>query len=217
MAEQLMETTLRTALWRQFGAAIDMLEHALLACPTSLWRERLWSDSPPPKFPPQFAEFWYVTFHALVWLDLYLSRVPEEEFAPPAPFAQGELDSVEALPERPYTKEELRAYLASTRQKCHTRLLRLSDEQTRRPVEYPWSEEQSISFLELQLYNLRHVQEHAAQLSLFPASTPSRTRRSTGSGKHGMNLVAEAHGWEIGSDCDRLGGETEEIGAHGLD
>ena len=33
MAEHLVETTLRTALWRQFGAAIDMLENAVLACP----------------------------------------------------------------------------------------------------------------------------------------------------------------------------------------
>ena len=162
-----MQTLLNTALWQQFGAAIDMLENSLVACPDTLWRERLWRNSPPPEFPPQSAEFWYVTFHALVWLDLYLSGVPEEEFAPPAPFAQGVLDSVEALPERPYTKEELRAYLASMRRKCHTQLLRLSDEQAHRPVEYPWSEGLPISFLELQFYNLRHVQEHAAQLSLF--------------------------------------------------
>jgi hypothetical protein len=167
MAEQPMEITLRTALWRQFGAAIDMLENALLACPAPLWTARLWSTPPPPYSPPSFAEFWYVTFHALVWLDLYLSGVPEEEFAPPAPFAQGELDYVEALPEQPYTKEELHAYLVSIRQKCHTQLLRLSNEQMRRPVEYPWSKGQPISFLELQFYNLRHIQEHAAQLSLF--------------------------------------------------
>jgi len=165
LVEQPIDTALRTALWQQFGAAIDMLENALLACPTPLWKERLWSA--PPQSPPQFGEFWYVTFHTLVWLDLYLSGVPEEEFAPPAPFAQGELDSVEALPEQPYTKEELRAYLVSTRQKCYIQLLRLSDEQMCRPVEYPWSAGQPISFLELQLYNLRHVQEHAAQLSLF--------------------------------------------------
>ena len=37
MTEHPMETTLRTALWRQFGAAIDMLENALLACPSTLW------------------------------------------------------------------------------------------------------------------------------------------------------------------------------------
>jgi DinB superfamily len=167
MTEQLIETTFRTALWRQFGAAIDMLENALVACPASLWQERLWSVPPPPEFTPQFAEVWYVTFHVLVWLDLYLSGLPEEEFAPPAPFIQGLLDSVEALPERPYTREELRTYLVSMRQKCQTKLLAFTDEQAHRPVEYPWSEGQPISFLELQLYNLRHVQKHAAQLSMF--------------------------------------------------
>ena len=162
-----METSWNTALWRQFGAAIDMLENALVACPEALWKERLWRTPPPSWFPPQFAEFWYVTFHALVWLDLYLPGVPEEEFAPPPPFVQGELDSAEALPERPYTREELRAYLASLRQKCYTTLVALTDEQARRPVEYPWSGGQPISFLELLLYNLRHVQEHAAQMNLF--------------------------------------------------
>ncbi len=162
-----METVWRTALWLQFGAAIDTLEDALLACPDSLWTERLWPDPPPPYFPPAFAEFWYVTYHTLVWLDLYLSGVPEEEFAPPAPFAQGELDSVEAAPERRYTRAELLAYLASLRQKCHATLAALTDEQARRPVAYPWSQGRTVSFLELQLYNMRHVQEHAAQLSLF--------------------------------------------------
>ena len=162
-----MDPLWRTALWQQFGAAIAMLENALVACPESLWNERLWRTPPPPEFPPPFAEFWYVSFHALVWLDLYLSGVPEEAFAPPAPFSQEALDSVEALPTHPYTKEELCAYLASLREKCHTRLLALTDEQARRPVEYPWAGGQSISYLELLLYTLRHVQEHAAQLSLL--------------------------------------------------
>ena len=174
------------ALWRQVGAAIDMLDHALVACPAALWTERLWHTPPPPQFPPQFAQFWYVSFHALVWLDLYLSGVPEEDFAPPAPFAQGELDSVAALPARPYSKEELRAYLAATRQKAHTTLVALTDEQARRPVASPWSAGQPVSYLELQLYNLRHVQEHAAQLSLFlgqhaiPDARLDWTPRATG-------------------------------------
>ncbi len=162
-----MENVWNTALWPQFGAAIGMLEKALVACPEALWQERLWPDPPPLEFPPQFAEFWYVTFHTLVWLDLYLSGVPEEEFAPPAPFAQGALDSVEAQPEQPYTRDELRAYLASVRQKCRSTLAALTDEQARRPVAYPWSDWQPIPYLELLLYTMRHVQEHAAQLCLF--------------------------------------------------
>jgi hypothetical protein len=61
----------------------------------------VWPDPPPPGFPPPFAELWYVTYHALVWLDLYLSGVPEEAFAPPAPFAQGELAAIAATPAHP--------------------------------------------------------------------------------------------------------------------
>jgi hypothetical protein len=162
-----MDPLWKTALWQQFGTTIDMLENALVACPVSLWQERLWRTPPPPEFPPQFAEFWYVTFHTLVWLDLYLSGAPEEEFAPPAPFAQGMLDSREALPERPYSREELRAYLVQLRQKCQTTIAGLSDEQAHRQVNYPWTEESPVSYLELLLYNMRHVQEHAAQLNQF--------------------------------------------------
>ena len=51
MAEHPMETTLRTALWRQFGAAIEMLENALLACPSTLWNGLLWSDPEAPAYP----------------------------------------------------------------------------------------------------------------------------------------------------------------------
>ena len=47
-----MDPLWKIALWRQFGAAIDMLENALVACPTSLWQEPLWRDPPPPEFPP---------------------------------------------------------------------------------------------------------------------------------------------------------------------
>lgn len=186
-----METSWSTALWRQFGAAIDMLEQALVACPTSLWTERLWPAPSPSPFPPQFGEFWYVAFHALVWLDLYVSGVPEEDFAPPAPFAQGELDSVEAMPAQPYTRAELGAYLAAVRQTCRSTLVALTDEQARRPVAYPWARGQTVSYLELQLYNLRHLQEHAAQLSLFlgqrgiPAADLAWVARATdASGRH---------------------------------
>ena len=162
-----MHSLWTTALWKQFGAAIDMLDNAVIACPDALWQERLWDNPPPLEFPRQFADFWYVTFHTLVWLDLYLSGAPEEEFAPPSLFAQGVLDSAEAAPAQPYTREELRAYLATVRQKCRVTIEALTDEQARRPVEYPWSEGRPISMLELHLYNMRHVQGHAAELSLF--------------------------------------------------
>lgn len=162
-----MENAVGTALWRQFGAAIDALDNALARCPASLWTERLWPEAPPPWFPPQFAELWYVGAHALLWLDLYLSGEPEDEFTPPAAFVQGELDSTESVPAQPYTPEALRTYLASLRVRCCDTLLALTDEQARATVEYGWTGGEPIGYLELQLYNLRHLQEHAAQISLF--------------------------------------------------
>jgi hypothetical protein len=40
----------------------------------------------------------------------------------------------------------------------------MSAEQANHLCRFPWGE---ITFAELQLYSLRHVQEHAAQLHLF--------------------------------------------------
>src|SRR5262249_30754214 len=142
-----MDPTWSTALWQQFGAAIDMLDNALAASTVSLWHERLWPNPPHPLCPPQFAEFWYVSFHALVGLDLCLAGIPEKDFAPPAPFAQGPLDSMESMPVQPYTKEELRAYLASLRELCRTTLGALTEERARRTVEYADSGRQPISYL----------------------------------------------------------------------
>ena len=44
-----MDLLWRTALWQQFGATIDMLENALLTCPSTHWNERLWSDQSEPE------------------------------------------------------------------------------------------------------------------------------------------------------------------------
>lgn len=142
----------KTILWRQFGAAIDALDQAVVACPADLWNDR--SQQP---------EFWYVAYHALFWLDLYLTGAVEE-FVPPAPFGLEELDPAGMLPPRPYTKDELRSYLTDCRQTAQATIEALSDVQAARICRVPWGE---VSFLELLLYTMRHVQEHAAQLSLI--------------------------------------------------
>ncbi|HLE27501.1 MAG TPA: DinB family protein [Anaerolineales bacterium] len=155
-----MDTTLRTSIWQQFGAAIDMLDNALRACPDQLWRDRLWNN---PSERPEYSQFWYIAYHALFWLDFYLSG-SVEGFAPPAPFTLDELDPAGLLPERPYTRDELQAYLDHGRQKCQATIESLTDEKARQRCGFAWGE---VSFAELLLYNMRHVQEHAAQLSLI--------------------------------------------------
>ena len=162
-----MDFLWKTALWQQFGATIDMLENALLACPDTLWHGRLWRDSSEQPLPPEFAEFWFITYHTLFWLDLYLSGLPEEDFTPSAPFTWVELDPTWVLPERAYSRDELHTYLIHLRQKCQTTIAELSEEKAQQQVDYPWSEGKSVSYLELLLYTMRHVQEHATQLNLF--------------------------------------------------
>jgi hypothetical protein len=148
-----MDATLKTGIWHQFGAAIDMFGEAINVCPDRLWTASLWDDPDDARY----GQFWYVAYHTLSWLDLYLTG-SREGFAPPAPFIRG------ALPEKPYTKDDVRAYLKHCRQKCQTVIEGLTDEKAYRICKFEWMEP---TFLELQLYNMRHVQEHAAQLNLF--------------------------------------------------
>lgn len=160
-----MDSIWRTIVWKQFGAAIDMLDDALVVCPDSLWRQPVWPD---PSAPSERAEFWYVAYHTLFWLDLYLFG-SEEGFAPPAPFALVEQeDAIGPLPDRVYTQDELRGYLASVRQKCRAIIETMTDERARQPVSFGWMREgEVVTYVELQLYNMRHIQGHAAELCLL--------------------------------------------------
>ncbi|HEV2405662.1 MAG TPA: DinB family protein, partial [Ktedonobacterales bacterium] len=57
---------------------------------------------------------------------------------------------------------------ASVRQMCRATLETMSDERARQPVSFGWIQDgEVVSYSELQLYSMRHIQEHAAQLSLF--------------------------------------------------
>ncbi len=149
-------------VWRQFGAAIDMLGDALRDCPDELWEQQLWEDEEGQWVAAGFSRFWYLAYHTLFWLDLYLTGA-EEGFAPPAPFDLVEMETGEVLP-RTYSREELLGYLDVCSRRCQTTLAGLTSEQANRLCHFAWG---TVTFAELQLYNLRHVQEHGAQLSMF--------------------------------------------------
>jgi len=148
----MMEIDWRTSTWQQFGAAIDMLGDAISLCPDHLWTDVLWKDPGDERY----GQFWFIAYHTLRWLDLFLTGTMEG-FAPPSPFILG------ALPERPYTKDQILEYLEACREKCQSTIEGLTDEQAQQRCVFEWMEP---SFLELQMYSMRHVQEHAAQLSL---------------------------------------------------
>jgi hypothetical protein len=147
-----MHDVWKSILWRQYGAAIDMLENAIAACPDALWADR--SRQP---------EFWYIAYHTLFFLDLY-SHGTVDGFRPPEPFTLDELDPAGVLPPRVYTRAELGGYLRLGREKARAAVVALTDETAQRPCRIPWLQ---LSEGELVLDNLRHVQHHAAQLNLI--------------------------------------------------
>ncbi len=153
-----MNIDFKTIIWQQFGATIDTLDNALRDCPQELWRDPVW-----PSQIPERSQVWYVVYHALFWLDLYLTGA-EEGFVPPAPFTLIEQDDYSPIPERPFTKAELKAYLDECRKRCRATIEALTDEAAERRCRFSWGE---CSFAELLLYNMRHTQEHASQLLLM--------------------------------------------------
>jgi hypothetical protein len=172
-----------TMLMRQYGAAIDMLRDALRDCPDGLWGRMLWPDQPGEWVAAGFSTFWYLGYHTLFWLDLYLTGA-EEGFSPPAPFDLVEMVEGETLP-RIYTRDELLGYLAHCRARCQQTLGALTAEHAQRVCTFAWGE---LTFAELQLYNLRHVQEHGAHLSMFLGTHTGRAANWVSAAQHPPNL-----------------------------
>ena len=152
-----MEASWRTLVWGQFGAAIDMLENSIVACPESLWADR--SRNP---------EFWYLAYHTLFFLDFYFADSPND-FAPPAPFGLEELDPAGVMPPRVYTKDEILAYLAHCRSKCQAAIESCTEEKACSRRSFFGTLE--LTCYELCLYNMRHVQHGAGQLNLILRQT----------------------------------------------
>jgi hypothetical protein len=163
---------MKNVIWQQFGAAIDMLENAVTACPDDVWGQRI-----------EHSEFWYLTFHSLFFLDLYLSD-SDKGFIPPAPFTLDELDERGLLPDRVYTKDELLKYLGHGREKCRSAIASMTSERANQRCGFDWLD---ISVAELLVYNMRHVQHHAGQLNYILSSKSGSAPRWVRKTKNPLN------------------------------
>lgn len=144
-----MDKSINKIIWRQFGASIDMLENAINLCPNEFWDTE--------------KKFWYISYHCLFWLDYYLTLDPAN-FKPPSPYGLSEFDPSGAMPDRVYSKEEMLSYLQYSRHKCYD----LVSTMTKEIADSRWKNDyKDYSFLEILLYNMRHVQHHTAQLNLL--------------------------------------------------
>jgi hypothetical protein len=147
-----MDARLKKSLWLQYGAALDTLEDALNLCPDEHWTTALWDDADDPRY----GQFWYLAYHTLSWTDLFLGG-SYKDFQPPAPFVRGK------LPDQPYTKDQIFTYLNRVREKAQSTIEGLSDEQAYRTFILEWMQ---APYVEMLMYAMRHIQEHAAQLNM---------------------------------------------------
>lgn len=152
-----MINTLKESLWKQFGASIDMLKNAIILYPEEYWNVN--------------KKFFYIAYHCLLFLDYYLT-FPAKNFSSPLPFTIADPEDLtsdavdDLIPDRVYSKNELLDYLQASRDKCHRLIADLTEEK----LKERWVEEEgtmNYSVPEILLYNMRHVQHHAAQLNLL--------------------------------------------------
>lgn len=143
----------------------------MLARAVAAWPDDQWSRG----------RFYYMAYHTAVFLDYYLT-IPPKNFTSPLPYTLTDYAAIppdaidDVVPDRLYSKAELLSYIQTSRGKCKRVISNLSDEQ----LQAPWIDNSNdldltlsgrdalkYSVLEILLYNMKHVQHHAAQMNLM--------------------------------------------------
>jgi hypothetical protein len=172
-----MLDTLKRMLADQFNAALCTLHRCIEACPEGSWNERVGN-----------LKFCQVAFHTLFFTDYYLERREAEFRKQPFHLANaGFFRDYEELEDRVqvllYDRPSIRKYV----QYCRTKAVEAIAGETLESLLAPCGfERRSFSRAELYVYSTRHIQHHAAQLSL-------RLRLD-----HGVEIPWIGTGWREG-------------------
>lgn len=137
----------RTILLSQYRAALEMLRQAIAKCPDGLWNS---GDGRAP--------FWQVAYHALFYTHLYLQD-SVQAFVPWAKHRQEYQlgDGAQPAPAPP-DKASVLEYLAFCEQQAADKLAGVNLDAASGFEWLPFSK------LELQLYTIRHIQQHVGEL-----------------------------------------------------
>jgi hypothetical protein len=148
------DSNIRQTTLRQYRAGLAMLGEAMERCPEELW----YSNEDKNRF-------WHIAYHSLFYTHLYVQpsegdfrawskHVPDANYLGPRPWAPNEPFQI---PE-PYSKPDLHEYLELCRDEVEKQapLVRLEDGSG-----FSWL---PFNKLELQFYNIRHLQHHTGQL-----------------------------------------------------
>ncbi|MXZ20620.1 MAG: DinB family protein [Caldilineaceae bacterium SB0665_bin_25] len=139
----------------QFHAALTMMEQSVRACP-----EELWDD------PDHANPFWRIAYHGLFFVNFYLQPSVDNavhweqeregyQFLGPSPWPPHEQPPAEQA----YEREEILAYIEYCRLTVDQNVPTID---LSAPSGFPWL---PFDKMELQIYNIRHLQQHVGDLS----------------------------------------------------
>jgi hypothetical protein len=146
---------LQAPILSQYQACLEMLRQSVIKCPDSLWNDSADRN-----------RFWHIAYHALFYTHLYAQeklekftawsqhRPHNEQLGPYPDEGNGKLQTHE-----PYTKNEILAYLEFCTQEIPRKLAVTNLESS--SSGFSWLR---FGKLELQIYNIRHLQHHTAEL-----------------------------------------------------
>ncbi len=131
----------------QYHASLAMLREAIEKCPDSMWVN---TDYVNP--------FWRVAYHIIIYAHFYLSPT-ESDFIPWEKHQDGmQLLGPSAPDSEPYSKADLLAYLDICSDQVEAQVDSLEFEAESGFHWLPFNK------LELQFYNIRHIQQHTGEL-----------------------------------------------------
>ena len=147
----------KTLLTRQFEAALSTLNACIVRCPDDTWDK-----------PIASLAFCQAAFHALFYTDVYLCEnteaIKQQDFHRDHPDFFRDYEEMEDRAQvLMYDKASILTYVSFCREKAVDTVAAENAASLAAPCGFPWL---GISRAELYLYNIRHIQHHAAQLSL---------------------------------------------------
>lgn len=147
----------KALIQNQYEAAFRTLKHCIDKCSDESWNK--------PVCNHQFCQ---AVFHGLFFADLYLGLNPEsisdQAFhSEHAAVFEGYEEMERRPPEKTYEREFINLYLQHCRDKARLQVAEFTEEDLKAKSGFYWIEG---SAAEVHVYNIRHIQHHAAQLSL---------------------------------------------------
>ncbi len=148
---------MRSMLVNQFEASLRTLGLCVARCPDELWDVRVGNHP-----------FSQVAFHTVFFADYYLGLEPEslrkQAFHTSNPTLFGDYEQLQDRePVAVYERPPIEAYLIFCHAKAVATIAAETEESLRAPARF---HRRDMSRVELYVYNIRHIQHHAAQMSL---------------------------------------------------